>query len=384
MKTTKEQLQKMAVETARDNPFLILEWATGTGKTKASLLIIEELAREKKADGIDIPLKVLILIAESAHRQNWKEEMDKWLSGTLLMDIKMECYQSIHKCKGEYDLLIMDEMHHIGSEKRMDCLWDIDAYRVLGLTATLKDSIFNSIKYRFPRIIKSVVTLEDAIKWNLVPFPEIILTPLALGREPVNTVYLPSGKGKEKKQVRCSEQQIYERLDRQVEMLKRMYIHGGQEYQRIRWMKAGSERKRFLGSIKTDAVRELIKRENLDNRRYICFCSSIEQATALGHGNDIHSKKNNSQDSINRFNNRESNCLYSVGMAQEGLNLTDIEVCIIVQLDGEIRGFLQKVGRSLRGKDPKVYILYVENTKDEEYLRKALDEIKIPAKTLMI
>ncbi len=71
-------------------------------------------------------------------------------------------------------------------------------------------------------------------------------------------------------------------------------------------------------------------------------------------------------------------------MAQEGLNLTDIEVCIIVQLDGEIRGFLQKVGRSLRGKDPKVYILYVENTKDEEYLRKALDEIKIPAKTLMI
>ena len=149
-------------------------------------------------------------------------------------------------------------------------------------------------------------------------------------------------------------------------------------------MKAGSERKRFLGSIKTDSVRELIKKENLDNRRYICFCSSIEQATALGHGNDIHSKKNNSQDSINRFNNRESNCLYSVGMAQEGLNLTDIEVCIIVQLDGEIRGFLQKVGRSLRGKDPKVYILYVENTKDEEYLRKALDEIKIPAKTLMI
>lgn len=374
----------MAVETARDNPFLILEWATGTGKTKASLLIMEELAREKKADGIDIPLKVLILIAESAHRQNWKEEMDKWLSGTLLMDIKMECYQSIHKCKGEYDLLIMDEMHHIGSEKRMDCLRDIDAYRVLGLTATLKDSIFNSIKYRFPGIIKSVVTLEDAIKRNLVPFPEIILTPLALGREPVNTVYLPSGKGKEKKQAGCSEQQICERLDRQVEMLKRMYIHGGQEYQRIRWMKAGSERKRFLGSIKTDAVRELIKRENLDNRRYICFCSSIEQATALGHGNDIHSKKNNSQDSINRFNNRESNCLYSVGMAQEGLNLTDIEVCIIVQLDGEIRGFLQKVGRSLRGKDPKVYILYVENTKDEEYLRKALDEIKIPAKTLII
>lgn len=40
------------------------------------------------------------------------------------------------------------------------------------------------------------------------------------------------------------------------------------------------------------------------------------------------------------------------------------------------KGISAKVGRSLRGKDPKVYILYVENTKDEEYLRKALDEIK--------
>ena len=62
-------------------------------------------------------------------------------------------------------------------------------------------------------------------------------------------------------------------------------------------------------------------------------------------------------------------------MLQEGQNLTNIQAGIIVQLDGEERGFIQKFGRSLRATDPIQYILYYRGTRDEEYLQKALEGI---------
>ena len=64
-----------------------------------------------------------------------------------------------------------------------------------------------------------------------------------------------------------------------------------------------------------------------------------------------------------------------MGLLQEGQNLVDIQVGVIIQLDGKERAFIQKFGRSLRAEDPIQFILYYENTRDEEYLKKALDGI---------
>jgi superfamily II DNA or RNA helicase len=62
-------------------------------------------------------------------------------------------------------------------------------------------------------------------------------------------------------------------------------------------------------------------------------------------------------------------------MATEGMNLTDIQVGIIVQLDGNERQFVQKFGRSLRAEDPVTYIFYYKDTQDETYLKNALENI---------
>ena len=62
-------------------------------------------------------------------------------------------------------------------------------------------------------------------------------------------------------------------------------------------------------------------------------------------------------------------------MLQEGMNLTDIQVGVIIQLDGEERAFIQKFGRTLRAESPEQYIIYYKGTRDEEYLKKALESI---------
>ena len=62
-------------------------------------------------------------------------------------------------------------------------------------------------------------------------------------------------------------------------------------------------------------------------------------------------------------------------MIQEGQNLVDIEVGVIIQLDGQERAFVQKSGRAMRAEEPVLFILYYKNTRDEEYLNKALEDI---------
>ena len=140
-----------------------------------------------------------------------------------------------------------------------------------------------------------------------------------------------------------------------------------------KWLQYGSKRKIFLGAEKTTVVSNLIKQ--LKDKRFICFCTNINQAELLGKDNAVHSKKKNNLEIIQKFNDKEINNIFAVGMLQEGINLKDIEAGIIVQLDGEERAFIQKFGRTLRADSPEQYIIYFRATRDEEYLNNALENI---------
>lgn len=131
--------------------------------------------------------------------------------------------------------------------------------------------------------------------------------------------------------------------------------------------------KRYLGSLKDQKAQEVL--DLIKDKRYICFCSSIEQAERLGGDNSIHSKKKGSLNTIEDFNSKEIDNLFAIGMIQEGQNLVDIEVGVIIQLDGQERAFVQKSGRAMRADEPLLFILYYKDTRDEEYLQKALEDI---------
>lgn len=394
MEITKDSLQKEAVTLARDHKSLILEWATGVGKTKASCDILKMLSEAKREAGYITPLRVLILIAEVAHRKNWKEEFLKWLDVDMI-DLSMDCYQSIHKhVEGKYDLLICDEMHHVGSDKRLSYLEGIHFDRFLGLTATLKKSIEMNLSDMLGGIRKHTVSLSDAIEWNLIPRPGIVCVPITLSDEPVEKVVQEWGRKERRAELECfykdmpkflsrrkfpdarltvhlSEKEKNKWFNEQADYWKTQFMNRREEYLKTKWMKVGLDRKRWLGSLKGERVKEIIG--ELKGKRFICFCSNIEQAEELGNGNTIHSRKEGCQDIIERFNNKEIDSIFAVGMLQEGMNLKDIDAGIIIQLDGEIRGFIQKMGRIVRGKSPVVYLPYIVGSRDQDYLNKALE-----------
>lgn len=393
---TREQIDKDCLDIALNdkNKIIAYELATGIGKSKISLNIIHNFWLQNPN------IKVLLTIIELAHIDNWKAEINKWGYNHLLDCISIETYASLKKHKNlKYDFIILDEAHHIGSDIRMDILNNISFYKLFLLSATLGNDLKVNLENLFKeKVISYSISLQKAIDYGILPVPKIFLIPLTLNnirldqtlvkergkkelRKVVNCKYEDRWKYLKDKtnyanlilNISCTQLQKYQNYCEEFEYYKKQYFITQKEVIKNKWLQTGNQRKKYLGELKTVHAYKLLK--TLKDKRYICFCSSIEQADLLGNTNAIHSKKDNSLEIINKFNTKEISNLFAVNMLQEGQNLKDIEVGIIIQLDGVDRAFIQKFGRSLRAEDPVQYIFYYKNTKDEEYLKNILENI---------
>lgn len=403
MKNSRDELQTEAFHSLFRNNRLILRWGTSTGKSRVAILAAHYLVR----NSIDPP-KILIMVAEITHKENWRKEFYKFLGESdakeTLKYVTFECYASLAKHRNtKWTLIVFDEAHHLKSDLRQEVIETMDSEYVLALSATLPEDVFDILSWTFGAFEQSNVSLQDSIDSGYVPEPKIICIPLELERfkrtETIEFDYRTKKSGdkgvikdfwssrwkyiKKKSsyagyliQFSCTQKEVYEYIDKQFEYYKKQYkINPENERLKNVFLQWGNKRKRFIGELKTQRAEELCRRLRMDKKRFICFCSSIGQANKLGGVRAIHSENRNSLDVIDKFNRKEINEIYPVGMLQEGVSLNDIQVGIIVQLDGVERGFVQKFGRTLRAEKPVQYILYYKGTKDETYLKNALEGI---------
>lgn len=390
----REQLDFLAVTLLKDHKNILFEWATGCGKTKQAIKGISMLDRDKHNN-------VLIVVAEIAHIKNWMDEFKKWGYKSLLTDVNFDieiiCYDSLHnRQEKSYDLIILDEAHHIFTEIRTSILKNMHSKRYILLSATMDDRIIQELEQIIGFIMISKIPLQTAIDWGLVPAPKIILYPLQLDNTILSQTIVEERGHKElavtincpikdkwkylrdkrkypnlKLVMQATELQAYNELDGKITFYQKLYFAKKSESIKSKWLQYGLQRKNYLGLLKDNAAKSII--QNFGKSRFICFCTNIEQAEKLGGSHSIHSKKKNSLDIINEFNEKKINSLFVVGMLKEGQNLNDIEKGIIIQLDGQLRPFIQKSGRVLRAEHPEIFIIYYKGTQDETYLMNALE-----------
>ena len=86
---TREELQIQSLSLIKQSNRVALQWCTGLGKSKMAIDIANYLA-DKEFEECRKPLSVLLVVAETAHKSNWKMEFDKW--GLKTDNIVMECY----------------------------------------------------------------------------------------------------------------------------------------------------------------------------------------------------------------------------------------------------------------------------------------------------
>lgn len=390
----KSALQKKEFEALKDKHRVILKWATGCGKSKMAI----DLINYAIGSITHKPVSILFLVAEKAHIQNWKDEFEKWNLQKEGIETDIICYASLKKVVNlSYDIIVLDEAHHVFTEKRLTSLWALsrniskDSYIFL-LSATLPYSKQDEIEDIFGKFIVSTVTLKEAIKKDILPDPTIYVIGMNLDNT-ISNQEIRIGKGSnvpevkwENKQsyiskripcvIKCTQWQKYLYYTDTMNYWKGRYEYSKKEFHHTMWVNGGSQRKRFLGECKTKVTKELLSLIP-DKRKLVCFCASVPQADEISSTNTISSKKTDKYNKaiIDSFNKGYISRIYAVGMITEGMNLADIEAGIIVQLDGKERLFIQKVGRALRAKSPIVCLFYYKNTQDEMYLKRALESV---------
>ena len=394
---TKEEellkLSKLSSEALLNYGNIAVQAATGVGKSKIALDAIDYVS---KKEHIQRP-RLLFVVAERGHIKNWINEMNKW---KFTKTCSILCYASLKKVANtNWDFVIFDEAHHLNTDLKREIFESIVTPHTIFLSATLKDNFVEYLKeHVVGHNLKSIkCSLDEAFKANILREPRIILCPLYLNNT-VNNAEIVIKWGAGDREIRClykdrwryiinknlfpdtkliiscTAKQKYDYICEQYNYYKDRFMRNSHnDMLKNKWLQWGSKRKIYLGYLKTKIVQGFLPK--IEDKRYICFCTNIEQAETLNKKNCIHHKKKNSLDIIDAFNDKKISNLFAVGMAKEGMNLTDIEVGVIIQLDGEERTFIQKFGRSLRADNPIQYIFYFKETRDEEYLNNALEGI---------
>jgi superfamily II DNA or RNA helicase len=309
---------------------LLLTWCTGTGKSLAAINLQSQMNSQK----------TFICVAEIAHIQNWKDEYIKHGFEELLKTTEIFCYASLKKyANKECDLLILDEAHHVFSEARMFLLTSLKTKRFIGLSATISDEHKYFLKDLYPNITEYEITLEQAIEMELIPKPVVNIMLLDLNNtDKTEIIEFTRGRNIYEQHCDYSQKNAYifgkDRYGKYKYPTLNLKIHCTQQekynylnelYERARitkrmgWLRHGSNRKKFLSDCKLLELNALTQNLYLQNKRFICFCGSIEQAEILGGSDAIHSKKD-AKKVLERFNSYETNSLYAIGMLVEGVS----------------------------------------------------------------
>ena len=382
--------QKEALERLENsiNKSGIVEATTGSGKTVIGLKLIEE-NRDKR---------FLITVPTTHLMYQWKKEIEDKIgygvNVVLLGDghkslppsvpcVVIAVINSVRNINwdhplAKFDIFIADEVHRYASKENAKVFHGTFG-RKIGLTATLERSDgMQTVLHKY--IGPTVYTLDnqDAKEAGYVCDYDIECVKCIMTQTERAQYILMSEKVRKYMSI----------FNNNFQEMHRNFRSGPRtsSYRSaLEGMKSVSHRKAYLTRVKSKkdiAINLCIKNQN---KKIILFDEIQESANDLY--NDLknrgmnpviyHSgiKGKDKKKAIEDFIIGNSKILVTVKALDEGLDVKDVEVGIIVNGNSQKRQAIQRLGRLLRkkeGKVSKLYMLYVPETKDEDYVKKRI------------
>ena len=386
---TREEIYSKCVEEIAKTNCLLMELATGTGKTRLSLMLSNHLLESQWYQQAKT-INILIMVAKRVHKQTWTDEIEKWGGinhPTASINICKECYESLHKhCDEHWDIIILDECHHIGSQARMDALKTIKYGYIIGLSATIPRNIKAFFRFNYHSQVVSCDIIE-AIDSEVLPEPTILLFPLQVESSRISEVLElhPKAPGpvvhcdyKDLKKYKfknvhvlcnCTQEQKLREIDSLISWFKSKAMTGNQAMKQT-WLYFCGKRLEFLADCKLQWVKLIL--HHLDKERTITFCKTISQTEQLGK-NCIHSQNKDATKVYDDFNNKKIHHITAVNILNENANLVDCKYAIFANLSSSEVVIPQRIGRSMRHKQPVIIFPYYKGTREEEILQKMLE-----------
>ena len=361
---TREEVNNLALSKIDKTKYLILELITGMGKTKVAINLINHICdRVFKND--ECPTTILILVAKTVHKQAWKDEIEKW--GGIKSDyITIECYESLKNYENSYfDIVVADEMQHL-SEARIGVLESIHVNEAfIGLSATIKKDMRNYFIYTHKaEVIKC--GLKEAVEDEVLPEPMVYLLPLSLNT--TNYTYKIKKFGRN---IITTQKGYYDDISSLIEWYKNKYFNSRNKRMKNLWLSTAGKRLKWCAEQKEAIVLTLLSK--FKNYKTLTFCSSIEQSERLGKYN-ITSKNKASIKNLELFNANKIKHITACAILNEGVNLSNCKIGIFCNLNSSEIITRQRCGRLLRHKSPVIIIPYFKDTREEELVKKMVEE----------
>lgn len=379
---TRDEVYSACEKALTKSNVLLLEAATGLGKSKISIDLVNWIS---KAVYKNHRPKMLLLVAKRVHKQTWKDEFEKW--GGISADVTMECYESLHKhCDESFDFIVLDECHHIGSETRMQLMKTIKYGYMIGLSATIPQKLKMWFKYNYHSEVVSCDIIE-AIDSEVLPEPTILLFPLQVENtrmsETIEVNRNAKGpvrygeykdlwkykKSKEHAFLKCTQKQKLIELDKLIEWYKKKAMQGNMAMKQT-WLYFCGKRLEFLADCKLQWVKFIL--HHLDKERTITFCKTIAQTEQLGK-NCIHSQNKDATAIYNDFNAGKIDHITAVNILNENANLVNCKYAVFCNISSSEVVIPQRLGRAMRHQSPVIIMPYYKNTREEEVITKMLE-----------
>lgn len=318
-----ETYQNLCKEMEKHNKVALIQ-ATGTGKSYIISKYIEEHCHN-----------ALILVPANAIGDQWKK---------LLPNTEVKTYQAMAKgIEGEYDLIVADEMHHLGSDvwgqKFIEYFMQNPEQKVIGATATeirYLDNARDMVEEIFDGVAVRGLDLATAIDKGILPTFKYIVAQYGSEqdfdeyREKVNNI---------------EDSQQRKNLSRRLEMCIQNRI-----------------------SIKTAMYENL----SMAKHNIIVFLNgiceigeAIEMFTEMFPDSDcnyVSSKRLNKENeiSISRFQESEKqiSILLAIDMLNEGVHIDGVDTVVMFRGTESLRIYLQQIGRALSAKNVNIPTIF--------------------------
>lgn len=361
--------QAEAIERWRNGCRGIVIAPTGTGKTIIGLHVIKETM---------LPTLVITPYEKVMHEwvRKGKEEgvcfTRFYGEEKRLSKYTVAIYNSVSlhpEILNRFELIILDEIHHVGADVFSTILPKLDGKKVLGLTATLKreDGKHHSILSKLPVVY--TLDLKKAVENGYVA--------------PVTVVPVPAEMNGEERRRYVQIQAEIKRVRSTLSYLKntKTFQHKANELEQK--LKALiNQRRIFLSKIesKKEAVYNVVCQH--PGEKIIVFSESIDSIEELKmylSERGVAAETYHSNKSINERNRvfaewgKSFNVLLAVRALDEGVDVPDASIAVIIASGQSVRQLVQRKGRIMRpkeGKHARLYVVYADGTVEVQLIHK--------------
>ena len=345
---------------------------TGFGKSRVGVLAVEHALK----NGGD----ALILVPTVQLQDQFVEEFDKW--GVSSDNVTVMCYQSAYKLQGHhYDIVVCDEIH-LGLSPQYRMFFENNHFdRLLCMTATLPEEM--EYKELLQEIAPTAykITLDRCVKLGIVSPYEITCVPVELTEEEKATYK------------KINNKYIYWKLqlgnfdafNEARRILAKRNASGVQIQAAVQFYRCIRARKQIVDFAENKINKfQQIYASNTDKKILVFgganaftdqLCDSIPGGMAY------HSNKTKKQKelALESFKNDDINVLFSTKALNQGFDVPNANMGIMCGITSKALSMIQRVGRLIRFQEDKIgkiVIIYVADSQEEKWLKKATKSLK--------